>query len=525
MRRPAIVASAVVVVAAAAGISYAVWPEGDGGGDRASDRATVSSPQASPSPTRSYPLSKAPQTIPAVREHTAARGPGWKPAGGRVVVSDGTLADEGRLLAGELKLTYGGQAKAGAGDVELALDPKVTGGEAYSMSVAGGQVRITGSTGTGVFYGTRTLKQEVHGGGTAPEGVVNDRPAKQRRGMMLDIARKTYSESWIEDRIRELGDLKFNELGLHFSDDQGFRIESSSHPEIVSKDHLTKAQVRSLVKLAQSRHIQIVPEIDSPGHLGAVIDAHPELRLRSTSGSVIRGAVDISKPAAGALVDDLLKEYEGLFPGTQWHLGGDEYAALMVQNPAASFPQLTAAAHQKYGPNGTIEDLATGWLNDRAKAMAPSKRSLRAWNDGFFRGTSVKADPKLNVAYWTGKEIGARQPTEYLAEGRDVVNYNDEFMYYVLGQPQTFVYPTGERIYKQWGPRVLRDTTAVPAKYDRQILGGSFAIWGDIPNAQTQAQVAAGIRMPLRATVQKLWDPGPPALTWAQFSALAQRLG
>lgn len=52
---------------------------------------------------------------------------------------------------------------------------------------------------------------------------------------MLDIARKPYSESWIEDRIRELGDLKYNELGLHFSDDQAFRIESSTHPEIVSR--------------------------------------------------------------------------------------------------------------------------------------------------------------------------------------------------------------------------------------------------------------------------------------------------
>ena len=73
---------------------------------------------------------------------------------------------------------------------------------------------------------------------------MRDEPAKQSRGFMLDIARKSFSESWIEDRIRELGDLKFNELGLHFSDDQAFRIESSSHPEIVSTDHLAKAESR-----------------------------------------------------------------------------------------------------------------------------------------------------------------------------------------------------------------------------------------------------------------------------------------
>src|SRR5690606_37843809 len=72
------------------------------------------------------------------------------------------------------------------------------------------------------------------------------------------------------------------------------------------------------------------------------------------------------------------------------------------------------------------------------------------WNDGFFRGGSVPAAKDIQVAYWTGKEIGARQPLEYLREGRTVLNYNDEFLYYVLGEPLTFVYPTGERIYEQW---------------------------------------------------------------------------
>ncbi|MBW8821025.1 MAG: beta-N-acetylglucosaminidase, partial [Streptomyces sp.] len=117
------------------------------------------------------------------------------------------------------------------------------------------------------------------------------------------------------------------------------------------------------------------------------------------------------------------------------------------------------------------------------------------------------------------------QPLEYLSEGRTVVNYNDKFVYYVLGQPNQFYYPTGRRIYEEWTPRVLRGTTAVPAKYDGQILGGYFAVWCDFPNAQTQDQVAAGIRMPLRATVQKLWDPGKPALTWTRFKALGDRLG
>ncbi|MFG2354704.1 glycoside hydrolase family 20 protein [Streptomyces sp. NPDC048521] len=530
IRKRAVVAAAFVGTIAL-GTGVAVWASADGGQEGATRQSsgTVSgsaAPSASPTPSRSYPLSQAPRTIPAVRSHSPARGPGWKPQRGeRVVVSDAELADEGRLIAGELGLTYAGEKNdVRAGDVRLALGG---GGnrESYTMTVRGGRVDISGPGEAGVFYGTRTLKQEVHGGGPAPEGVVRDEPAKPVRGFMLDIARKPFTESWIEDRIRELGDLKFNELGLHFSDDQAFRIESSTHPEIVSPDHLTKAQVKKIVDLANSRHITVVPEIDSPGHLGAVLAAHPDLQLRNVNGVATKGAIDISKPASAQLVDDLLNEYAGLFTGDQWHLGGDEYQALTVKDPQASYPQLATAARQAYGSGGTVADLTTGWLNDRAATVRAHDRTARAWNDGFFRGTSVQPAKDLRVAYWTGKEIGARQPEEYLSTGRKVLNYNDEFLYYVLGQPQTFVYPTGQRIYEQWTPRVLRGTTAVPARYDGQILGGSFAVWSDFPHAQTEAQVAAGIRMPLRATVQKLWDPGEPALSWAEFRQLADRLG
>ncbi|MER5294540.1 glycoside hydrolase family 20 protein [Streptomyces pharetrae] len=533
-------AAAVVV---AAGVGLGLWADGgdEGGGGESVGSArrtsageparrapTSPEPSPTPSPTRSYPLSSAPRTIPAVRAHTPARGPGWRPERGhRVVVSDADLADEGRLIAGELGMTYGGRnGEVRAGDVRLALgDDEGADPEAYTMTVRGGRVTITASDDAGVFYGTRTLKQAVRGGGSAPEGVVRDDPAKPQRGLMLDIARKHFDAGWIEDRVRELGDLKFNQLGLHFSDDQGFRIESDTHPEIVSKDHLTKAQVRRIVELAESRHITVVPEIDSPGHLGAVIAAHPDLQLRNAQGVAASGAVDISDPGAAEIVDDLLNEYADLFPGAPWHLGGDEYRALTVSDPEASYPQLAAAAREAYGADGTVADLATGWLNDRAETVRAQRKTPRAWNDGFYEGTSVAADERIQVAYWTGKEIGARQPAEYLSAGRQVINYNDEFLYYVLGEPQTFVYPTGQRIYEQWTPRVLRGTEAVPARYDGQILGGTFAVWCDLAGAQTQQQVAEGIRMPLRATVQKLWNPDAPSLSWPEFRTLADRLG
>lgn len=232
----------------------------------------------------------------------------------------------------------------------------------------------------------------------------------------------------------------------------------------------------------------------------------------------------MSNPKAAHIVDSLLREYMKVFPGRYWNVGGDEYQALTVKSPETSFPQLAALARKKYGSKATVQDLAVAWLNDRAKVISKAGRTPQAWNDGFFRGGVVKADPSLQVEYWTGKEFGVRPPAEYLSAGRRMVNLNDEYLYYVLGQPNDFTYPTGKRIYEQWTPRVVRGTAAVPAKYAHLIEGGGFAVWGDFPNAQTPAQVAAGIRMPLAATAQKLWSADKPKLTWGQFSALAAKL-
>ncbi|MFJ3204179.1 glycoside hydrolase family 20 protein [Streptomyces sp. NPDC086989] len=502
----------------------------DATGTTGSTAASAAAPSAAePSPTPSYALSTAPRTIPAVREHVPARGPGWKPAAGaRIVVPPkdaAALADEGRLLAGELRMGFAETADPRPGDVELALGAKNSGPpESYTLTVRDGRVRVIGPDQAGVFYGTRTLKQEVKSGGPAPEGTVRDAPAKPQRGLNLDIARKNFSVGWIEDRLRQMADLKLNQLGLHFSDDQAFRIQSDTHPEIVSTPHLSKADVRRITALAAHLHITVVPELDSPGHLGAVLRAHPDLQLRDVQGRAVKGAVDISDPAAARLIDELLREYLPLFPGTLWHLGADEYQALVYRDPQASFPRLAQAARQRYGPSARIQDLATGWLDDRADVVRPAGRVPKAWNDGFFTGGVVQAAKDIQVEYWTGKENGARPPLEYLREGRKVVNLNDEFLYYVLGQPNQFTYPTGKRIYEQWTPLVLRGTTPVPAQYAAQILGARLAVWCDLAGAQTPAQIAEGIRLPLAALAQKVWDSRPPQPAWAEFKTLADRL-
>ncbi|KAB8165315.1 family 20 glycosylhydrolase [Streptomyces sp. 3MP-14] len=523
--RIAALAGAVALIAVAL-VLTATSPSGDphdSAGTR-QPRGVGESP-ATPLPTGP---NEAPRTVPSVRSFEEAPGPGWAPADSTRVVTDpdGPLTDEADRLADELDVERSDE-DPGAGDVELVLDRDADcGAEGYRLETDDQRVTITAETPAGAFYGTVTLTQAVRDQGGIAQGTVEDRPDRPQRGLSLDIARKHYDAEWIEARLREMAELKLNQLQLHFSDDQGFRIESESHPEVVSEDHLTKDQVRDLIRLAQSLHIDVIPEIDSPGHLGAVLAAHPDLQLRERDGSATPGAIDIANPDAGEIVDDLLREYAELFPSDYFHLGGDEYAALFKSDPDAAYPGLAEAARERFGDDATVTDLATGWLNDRADAARDAGKTPQVWNDGMHAGGEVQPDQEREVTYWTGREVGAREPVEYLEGGWPLINMNSEYLYYVLGEPNQFTYPTGERIYEEWTPDVVRGSEPVPEEFRNaeDVPGGRFAVWGDLADAQTQEEVAAGIVGPLRAVAQKLWDPAQPELDWAEFTELADRV-
>lgn len=469
------------------------------------------------------------RTIPGVRSFVPSPGPGWCPSPAtRVLTCDESLAGEAGLLAQELDVKVAAGPPVRSGDVQLALDPEQTGGpEAYSITVHDGTVLITGRTGDGVFYGTRTLLQSVRSSGRMPEGLVQDGPDRPQRGLNLDIARKYYSPGWIKARLREMADLKLNQLGLHLSDNSGLRVESLRHPEVVAWPYLTRSQVRQIVALATSLHITVVPEIDSPGHLRGLLKAHPELQARDSSGTPDRDVINIADPRAARIIDDLVREAAPLFPGPYWHIGGDEYPGLAVSNPEHTYPALAAAARRRFGPGGRIRDLATLWLNDRAAIVRALHKQPRAWNDGITAGGAITAAQDILVDYWTGLNPTARQPTDYLNEGRELINFNSAFLYYVLrrrGDPYGRGLPTGRDIYLYWSPSVLKGHQTDPTD-SANILGGSLALWCDEPGAQTPEQTALGIRPPLRALAQRLWVPGPPRLTWEEFTDLAGALG
>src|SRR4051794_2566413 len=222
-----------------------------------------------------------PFTIPALREWHGATGAFRLPGHPRVLAAARAARGEAAKLARDL----GGRVvTAQPADVVLGRSARRgLGGEGYTLVIARSAVMIAARTAAGWFYGGRTLLQLR--ARPLPRGRAVDRPAYRDRGMMIDVGRRFYPRAWLIARINELGRLKLNLLHLHLSDDQGFRVASRSHPEIVTKGHLSRADIRAVQAAARRAHVTIVPEIDMPGHMTAALAKHPELQLADALGT------------------------------------------------------------------------------------------------------------------------------------------------------------------------------------------------------------------------------------------------
>ncbi|MGN5734785.1 family 20 glycosylhydrolase [Arthrobacter psychrochitiniphilus] len=464
-----------------------------------------------------------------------------------------SLNEEAQLLAGELvaldQSRHLGMNRApeivvgtGAprpGDIVLQLGtvPSLTSAEGYKLQVDGA-VTITGPSDTGVFYGTRTLLQSLASSGGAQSATVLDEPAKPERSLHVDAARKYYSPSWFEQVIRDMASIKLNQLQYHFSENEGFRLESKTHPEIVSDTFITQAELAELLVLAKQYHVDVVPALDVPGHLNQLLNQYPQFRASSTSeGSKV---LDYSNPQARALLFEVIDEFAALFPSSRWHMGGDEI--FNVEDPSdagARFPQLLAYAKAEVGPTANIHDGYIHFLNEvNAHLNALGKSHVRAWNDALYgTGSTVALDPNIDVTYWTKWHPSMPTVETIRARGHKVMNFNDGFFYYVLANPGgAYATPRpASDIYTSWRPGVFpnKDWT-VPAAQKAQtypepspdwITGSSFAIWSDAPARQTEEQVTAGIRLPLRAMAERVWNPSGSTASYADWLARVEAIG
>ncbi|WP_354644507.1 family 20 glycosylhydrolase [Kitasatospora camelliae] len=461
----------------------------------------------------------APQTVPALRQWTAAGGSYTFTATARIVVDpaySAQLADEAATFAEDLGTLEGRTVQLvtgtpAAGDIALTLGDASLPAEGYRLTV-GPSITVKAGTDTGAFYGTRTVLQLLHQSATVPAGTAVDWPAKPERGLMIDQGRKYFTVPWVKQHIKELAYLKLNYFHFHLSDTFGFRIESSTHPEVVSTDHYTKQDIADLVALGQKYHVTIVPEIDTPGHMNAILAAHPELKLKNSSGTASAEFIDLSLPGSYTLIKDLITEYLPLFPAPYWHIGADEYVGDYRQ-----YPQLLSYARAHYGADATAKDTYYGFVNWSDALVRAGGKTTRMWNDGIKSGDgTITPNADILVEYWYDYGL---TPQQLAAAGHTVANESWTPTYYVLGGAK----PDTKWMYETWNPDLFQggNTLTDPTRNP----GSLIHVWCDNPNAETEDQIAAGIMYPLRGLAQQTWGSPKPAASYAGFTPIVTAVG
>ncbi len=384
--------------------------------------------------------------------------------------------------------------------------------------------QIEAAHAAGAFYGGQTLIQLLRDSGPIPRGTATDRPRYPERGLMIDLGRRRYRASWISREIRQLSYLKMNLLHLHLTDDQRWGIESDRHPELTSPGALTKSQVRSLLEFARRRHVTVIPEIDMPGHMGALLAEHPGLALRKPGEPAGTGAtrLDLTNPSALRFARSMIAEYLPLFRGRYWHVGADEY---LPDSELAAYPQLATYAQQHYGAGATAKDAVLGFVNAIDHFVRARGKVLRAWGDELGDGEAVEVNPDVVVEWWTPvsplSDLTPPTPPELLAAGHRIVNAGWFPTYFtgdvgpIEGKPDMGAAYEGWKVNRFAGPTVagaeIFPRSVVPSGSLR-VLGAKINAWEDTD--LRDSELARGLLPRLAVLAQKTWGPAPahPAL-------------
>ncbi|MEV0252544.1 family 20 glycosylhydrolase [Nocardia sp. NPDC050712] len=485
----------------------------------------------------------APQAVPALRSW-APGGPGFTlGAQARVHYAENSLRDIATGFAAELGAATGQAVvaqpgSAGApGDIVLRTGPVPAAPdtpEAYRIEVSAA-LELSGAGPAGAFYATRSALQLLRRAAAVPGGTVTDWPDYAERGLMLDVGREFMPVPMLRAQIRRMGMLKLNLLHLHLSDSFGFRLESTRHPEITAPEHYSKQDIRELIAYAAAHQVEIVPEVDFPGHMNGILAAHPDLKLRSAAGAVSDAAIDISDPRSYDLMRDILEEFLPLFSGRYWHLGADEFLLNGMKVAGyEDYPQLGAYARATYGGHAEPVDAFLGLINWGAAIVREHGKRPRIWNDGLHTGAgTLTVDSDVVVDYWSRAGIPqlplpffgiARTPQDLVAAGHQVKNAAFLPTYYVAGGPAGLIANQPPVLgYELWDPAVFVDGTRLTPAQNAANLGASLHVWCDDPTVQTPDQIAGSITMPLRVMAQKTWGPAHPG-SYAEFAALSDAI-
>ena len=246
---------------------------------------------------------------------------------------------------------------------------KIKSEEAYHLDITPEKITITAKESAGFFYAAVSLlqlmhpdiwqkKYSAHREWHIPACHIEDAPRFHWRGMMLDVSRNFFSVAYVKTFIDRMAQYKLNRFHWHLTDDEGWRIEIKRYPKLTEigatrgpgtklpfsmfpamrgakthreSGHYTQQQIRQIVKYAKERNIEIIPEIDLPGHAKAAVTAYPDLLLDPHDSSrfhsvqkIVNNTINPAHNNTYIFLDNVLKEVSSLFPFDYIHIGGDE---------------------------------------------------------------------------------------------------------------------------------------------------------------------------------------------------------
>jgi len=218
----------------------------------------------------------------------------------------------------------------------LLIDKSLKKNDHYKLSVNDKRLEIKGASVAAVFYGLMTLDQVLAGDICATKQhtisaiEIDDCPRFGYRALMLDPARNFLPVNELKFYIDQMVKYKFNVLQLHLSDDQGWSIWIETYPKLAGNRFYTKQDIQELVEYAEQRHVQVVPEIDVPGHTVSLLAKYPDMAcIHQREAEKIIGKTGHMMLCAGneevyVMMDDIIREVAGMFKSPLMHLGGDE---------------------------------------------------------------------------------------------------------------------------------------------------------------------------------------------------------
>ena len=346
--------------------------------------------------------------------------------------------------------------------------------DGYAIDVAPGKIVIKAAGEAGKYYGLQTLFQLLQeGNNTLTIGSLSDAPRYAYRGFMWDVSRHFFTVDEVKKVLDQLARLKMNVFHWHLSDDQGFRIESKKFPKLneigaVRSDErgsgfYTQEEIKEVVAYAEARHIDVIPEIDLPGHTTAIIAAYPEMSCSGEPVEVGVGGGIYSRILCGGdekvydFLYELLDEVLPLFKSEYFHLGGDEA-------PKAEWKKCPKCQARMADLGLANEEELQAYFTAQLVEFLKSRgKTAIAWNEVLASG---KMAPGAIVQYW--KEWGPSYSYLEVAKGRKFIMSNNEEFYF--DYTHALVSLKGTYVYEP----AMQEFTDIPAE---SVWGLESPLW------------------------------------------------